>query len=123
MIALVLSGLLAIVRPADFQHAHGCVRPPYGLGDAITTGTLDGSTSIIGIRTLVDRSGTVIAWVYLGDNGMHYLQPSEAISRTDAALLKVNKPAGKAIGKISAAQLIPPLPDASLRRCATKAAV
>ncbi len=118
MLATVLSVTLALYQPNTMQRTVACGRSPQTLRDVIATGTLDGSTSIIEIEELVERSGSVVAWVYLGDNGMHYVQPSDAISAADAALLGVRKPARRTVGSLAPRAAVPTLPDASRRMCA-----
>jgi hypothetical protein len=113
---LLLTGIVALQQPAR----QACERAPHLLGSVIQTGTLQGSTTVIAIDTLVDRSGTVVAWVYLGDNGTQYVQPSEAISPSDAALLNVRKPAAHTLAPLYVRQPLPALPHTIRRACAVE---
>jgi len=118
--AYVMAGLLAIVQPASVHRTAACARPPLPLGTVIPTGTLQGSATIIAIDALLNRAGAAIAWIYLGDDGAHYVQPSAAISPDDAARLKVRKPSPHERAKVYPLQPVPDLPGTVRRNCAVE---
>ena len=120
MWAYVMVGLLAMVQPASPHRAAVCARAPLALGSVIQTGTLQGSATIIAIDALLNRAGAAVAWIYLGDDGAHYVQPSEAISPRDAARLKVRKPAPHESPKLYARQPVPDIPGTVRRSCAVE---